>query len=282
MYATIRASLRTGLVVLATMLCPAAANAGMPAPYSPLDTGFQSLYNLDFDGAQNQFSAFERDHPDDPIGPAAEAAAYAFSEFNRLGVLEARFFTNDSAFRSRKALFPDPALHQRFGDALDRADSLARTRLAANPRDKDGLFALTLAAGLRADYASLIEDHNMAALRFAHQATASAQQLLEVCADCYDAYVATGISQYLVGTLSPPVRWLVRLGGYSGDKARGIHELQLAAEHGRYLAPFARILLAIAYVRDKKPEQARQVLEQLRGEFPANPLFSRELARLEQ
>jgi hypothetical protein len=33
-------------------------------------------------------------------------------------------------------------------------------------------------------------------------------------------------------------------------------------------------------VREKKPEEARHVLEQLRDQFPDNPLFPRELARL--
>jgi hypothetical protein len=58
--------------------------------------------------------------------------------------------------------------------------------------------------------------------------------------------------------------------------------LQLSAEHGRFLAPFARILLAIAYVRDKNKTEARQVLAGLRTEFPDNPLFDREISRLDQ
>jgi hypothetical protein len=57
--------------------------------------------------------------------------------------------------------------------------------------------------------------------------------------------------------------------------------LQLTAEHGRYLAPFARILLAIAYVRDKDKPRAIQLLIGLRAQFPANPLFARELVRLQ-
>ncbi len=272
-------------IILITLSCflslPSLARADRPAP-SPLDTGFQQLYNLNFAAAQREFMTFEQNQPQDPLGPAAEAAGCVFSELNRLGILESRFFTNDAAFRSRTSLRPDPAMHQRFIDALNRAETLAAQRLAIDPRDRDALFAKTLAAGLQADYASLIEDQNLAALRFSREATASAQQLLAVCPDCYDAYVATGISQYLIGTLSLPLRWMVRLGGYSGNKAQGIQQLQIAAARGRYLAPFARILLAIAYVREKRPEDARRVLEQLRSEFPGNPLFPRELARLEK
>jgi hypothetical protein len=51
--------------------------------------------------------------------------------------------------------------------------------------------------------------------------------------------------------MSAPVRWLLKMGGLPGDKQGGIADLQLTAQHGHYLAPFARILLAIACVRDK-------------------------------
>ena len=54
----------------------------------------------------------------------------------------------------------------------------------------------------------------------------------------------------------------------------------MTAEHGHYLAPFARILLAIAYVRDKDKPRARELLASLRDEFPKNPLFANELTRL--
>ena len=57
--------------------------------------------------------------------------------------------------------------------------------------------------------------------------------------------------------------------------------MQLTADHGQYLGPFARILLAIAYVRDKDNARARGVLAALRDEFPRNPLFAREIARLD-
>jgi hypothetical protein len=66
-----------------------------------------------------------------------------------------------------------------------------------------------------------------------------------------------------------------------GDKQAGIADLQLTAKRGHYLAPFARILLAIAYVRDKDKRRALQMLDGLRTEFPGNTLFPREIARLE-
>ena len=216
------------------------------------------------------------------MGPVSQAAGLLFSEFNRLGVLESQFYENDAAFEHRAKVLPDPVIRGRFRAYLERASNLAHVRLATNTKDKDALFALTLSAGLEADYAALIEKRNLASLHSAKEASIWAQQLLAVCPDCYDARLATGFSKYIIGSMAAPVRWILRLGGLPGDKQSGIADLQLTAQRGHYLAPFARILLAIAYVRDKDKRRALQMLDGLRTEFPGNTLFPREIARLER
>ena len=143
------------------------------------------------------------------------------------------------------------------------------------------LFALTLTNGLQADYAALIDKRNVASLHYTKEANAWGQQTLTVDPECYDAHIAGGISKYFVGSMAAPVRWLVRLGGVSGDKQEGIKELRLVADRGHYLAPFANILLAIAYVRDHDKPRARELLASLRTEFPSNPLFGQEIARID-
>jgi hypothetical protein len=67
----------------------------------------------------------------------------------------------------------------------------------------------------------------------------------------------------------------------TGDKRGGISDLQTTAQHGQYLAPFARVLLAIAYVRDKGKIHALELLIALRAQFPGNTLFPREIAHLQ-
>lgn len=265
----------------ALSIVAAANDVPQPAAVSALDHGFSGLYNLDFAGAQKDFAAWQQLHPDDPVGPVSEAAGFLFSEFNRLGVLESQFYEDDDAFAGRPKLTPDPAVRERFLAAIGRAETLAHARLAKDPKDRDGLFALTLSSGLQADYAALIEKRNLASLHFTREASASAQQLLAVCHDCYDALLATGFSKYIIGSMVAPVRWILRLGGLPADKQGGIADLQTTAEHGHYLAPFARILLAIAYVREKDKTRALQLLGGLQREFPANTLFPREIAHLQ-
>lgn len=270
-----------GLALLSTAVPLLAADVRPDEPDRALDAGYHSLYNLDFAAAQQNFVSWERNHSDNPMGPVSEAAGLLFGELQRLGVLESQFYEDDSAFQARKKFSPDLGVKTRFDDALGRGETLAHIRLSKVPQDRDALFAMTLSSGLKGDYAALIEKRNMASLHYTKEASRYASQVLAVDPQCYDAHLASGISNYIIGSMVAPVRWLVRFGGVSGNKQTGISELRLTAERGHYLAPFARILLAIAYVRDKDKAKASAVLASLQNDFPNNPLFTREIARLE-
>jgi hypothetical protein len=278
--------LRMARVVVSLALClpgllSLARAADVPAVRTSLDQGFRLLYNLDFDEAHQVFQAWQFEHPQDPVGPTAEAAGLLFKEFHRLGVLESQFYADDKSFENREKVVPNPRVRDDFNAALARAQSSASARLATSPQDRDALFAMTLSSGLQADYAAMIEKRNLPSLRYTREANDWASKLLAVQPDRYDAYLATGFSKYIIGSMAAPVRWIMRIGGVGGDKKQGLAELQLTADHGQYLGPFARILLAIAYVRDKDTARARGVLSALRDEFPRNPLFAREIARLD-
>ena len=213
---------------------------------------------------------------------SARLPDFSSSEFNRLGVLEAQFFENDDSFAARSKLSPDPEVRRPFSrPRWTRRKCSAHARLTKDPKDRDALFAMTLASGLQADYAALIDKENLASLHYTKEASSWAQQLLAICDHCSDVLVATGFSKYIVGSMSAPMRWVLRMRGLPGDKQGGISDLQMTAQHGHYLAPFARVLLAIAYVRDKDNLRALELLTALRKDFPGNTLFPREIARLE-
>jgi hypothetical protein len=86
---------------------------------------------------------------------------------------------------------------------------------------------------------------------------------------------------YILGINPAPVRWLLRFYGAKTDKELDIRNLRLTAEKGHYLLPYARLLLAVAALRDKDQDQAKQPLAGLSQEFPKNPLYRRELTRLQ-
>jgi hypothetical protein len=269
-------------IVVICLLLMSAPRAVADLPAAGLDRGFGRLYDLDFTGAQREFESWEKVNPENPMGPVSEAAGILFSEFDRLGVLEAQFYEDDSVFAARKKYAADPQQRARFEQQLNRAEEWAKARLSRDSRDRDALLAMTLSNGLRSDFAALIEKRNMASLHYTKEATAWAAQLLAADPGCYDAHLASGVSRYIIGSMAAPVRWILRLGGVAGDKAGGIAELQTTAARGHLLAPFARILLAIAYVREKELPRARETLLALQRDFPDNALFGRELARLDQ
>ena len=107
----------------------------------------------------------------------------------------------------------------------------------------------------------------------------SKEQLLKQKPDDYDAYLAVGVENYLAGIKPAPVRWLLQMGGVQTDKQQGIVELRMAAQHGDLLAPFAKLLLAVAALRDKDTGTACGLLTELSGRYPKNPLYTRELYR---
>ena len=246
-----------------------------------VDRGYREMYNLQFAKAHETFRQWQAEHPDDPIAPASDAAAYLFSEFDRLHVLEVELFVDDAKFESRGGATPDPAARNGFEMGLARSNEMAKRMLARDPDSADALFAMTLADGLRADYLSLIERRDLAALGYVKSGRGWAEKLLAKHPDYCDGYVALGVENYLLSLKPAPLRWFLRLAGAQTDKQTGIDKLGIAAEKGRYLLPFARLLLAVAAVRDGDRARGAQWLQWLAQQFPQNHLYSRELAKIE-
>ena len=269
------------LMVLATVCALSAQPPSRVVPQPELERGFREMYNLDFRGAHQTFNLYRKLSPDDPLGYVADGAAYLFAEFDRLHILESDLFTNDTRFDGRTVEEPDPNVKSAFEASLAHGDELISKQLAASPNNANALFARVLANGLRSDYAAMIEKRNLSSLGYMKVSRTTAQQLLAIDPGCYDAYLAVGVENYLLGSTPPPVRWLLKVTGSETDKAEGIRRLRMTAEKGYYLAPFARLLLAVAALRDKDKSTARTLLASLATEFPRNQLYSKELARIQ-
>lgn len=238
------------------------------------------MYNLDFDGAHRSFDEWQRQHPEDPLGPVSDAAAYLFGEFDRLHILQSQFFVEDSSFRGMSKPVADPTVRRRFENDLEKSRQLSDVILHRSPQDKDATFATVLRMGLRADYLSLIEERNLQALSEMKNGRMLAEKLLNADPRYYDAYLAVGVENYMLSLKSAPARWLLRLGGAQTSKEQGIQKMKLVAQNGHYLQPFARLLLAVQNLRDKNLGVARDLLAGLARDFPGNRLYAHELAKL--
>jgi len=258
-------------------LCPIGA---VLLPSSGLDLGYSQMYNLQFEEAHQTFQVWVQTHPQDPMGPTSDAAACLFAEFDRLGVLQAELFLNDDRFKQRQTEKPDPVAKRELEKALTTSEQLADAILQQASQDGNALLAKVLNLGLKADYLALVEKRDLASLSVMKSAGVLAEKLLAFNPTCYDAYLAVGVENYMLSLTPAPVRWLLRLYGAGTDKEQGLKMLQLTAERGHYLLPYARLLLAIAALRDKNEDQAKELLAGLAQEFPNNPLYRRELTRL--
>ena len=259
-------------------MSPISASLG---PYAPLDLGFRQMYNLEFSDAHETFRTYIMAHPDDPFGPTADGAAYLFDEFDRLGVLQTELFVDDEKFKGRDKPSPNPTVRAEFNGAIAQSQKLADAILQRSPDDRNALFATVLNLGLESDYLAMVEKRDLPSLAYSKHAGQVAEKLLAVDPTCYDAYLAIGVENYILGLKPAPVRWLLRIYGAQTDKEVGIQKLQLTATKGHYLLPFARLLLAVAALRDKNRNQAKELLQNLVQEFPNNQLYRRELSRLQ-
>jgi hypothetical protein len=248
-----------------------------PAQTTLLDLGYQQMYNLEFEAAHHTFAEWQKGHPNDPLAAASDAAAYLFSEFDRLHILQTEFFVHDDHFYTDHKLTPDLALKRKFEAALAKSVTLSQI----TPEEPDSKFASVLAHGLRSDYLGLIEKRYAAAFKEMKVGRSLSEQLLAAHPEYADAWIAVGLENYMLSIKPAPVRWLLRMSGGETDRAVGIEKLKITADKGHYLAPLARVLLAVAALRDHAKDKARAILAGLAKEFPHNPLYTQELARID-
>ena len=262
------------LLILAPLCFPLSA--------SDLDAGYRAMYDLDFLAAHQKFASWKRANPEDPMGPVSNAAAYLFSELERLHVLDSELFVDDGKFRQREHLAASADTKRLFEDELSSARQSSERARSHAPDDRNALLADVLAHGLEADYLSLIEHRDLAALSVVKDGRALAMHLLHAHPDCYDAYLAIGVENYLLSLKPAPVRWVLNWSGAQTSKQEGIAKLRLTAEKGDLLQPYARMLLAVAALRDNDRASAARILEELAREFPHNRLYAAELARVKR
>lgn len=255
------------------LLAPfAAAFAQTPG----LVPGFHHLYHLRFADARTVFLNWQHDHPSDPLGFVAEAASHLFEEFESHGVLTTEFFLDDDLLLGGIKGTGNPARTKAFEQANDRARKLSTAS------DANSLLSLTLASGMSADYAALITKHQIESLRQIREAEGFGRRLLSVAPSVTDGYVALGAANYILACLPSYKRAVLWLGGMQGDKQRGLDQLAKTARDGFYLAPFAKIMLALALIREKRARDAQRLMRELTAAFPDSSLFARERAKIER
>jgi len=244
-----------------------------------ISRGFDLLYQQRFVEARETFAHWESRNPEEPFGEVAVAASYLFEELYQQNVLTSDFFLDEKKFLNGIDSEPNPERIAHFREALAHSQQLARDRLKTNPNDGDALFVLTLAAGMEADDLSILEKKHLEALKRMKEGNKYAKQLLALHPEATDAYIAPGIANYIIGSQSAGSRFVLRFGGIHGDKKLGMEQVAKTAESGRYLRPFAKIILALAARREHQTLLAQKLLRELKEQYPGNALFASEYAK---
>jgi tetratricopeptide (TPR) repeat protein len=125
----------------------------------------------------------------------------------------------------------------------------------------------------------ILRKHNLEAVKRLKEANSHAKALLAQRPDAFDAYVALGTANYIIGSLSVGFRAMLWFGGVHGDKKLGMTQVAKTVENGRYLKPFAKIMLGLAARREKQNKLAQKLFRELSEEFPESPQYAAEYAK---
>src|SRR6266567_1797044 len=119
--------------------------------------------------------------------------------------------------------------------------------MQSTPHQNTALSASCKLASIHSEISSLSQ---------VKKGAAYAQRLLKLNPQFYDAYLTTGMTEYVIGSLPFFVRWFIKVENINGNKEQGIKTVEIVARKGHFLKPFAKILLAMAHLREKQPRAA--------------------------
>jgi epoxyqueuosine reductase len=260
---------KRALRLLPVLLCAAL----LAANDAPVDPGYDHFYNNEFDQALEYFEHDLKAHPADPQMFNHVAQGILYREMLRSGALESQLVSGNNPFLRRPKMEIAAQDKARFEYCVNQAITLSQAKLKAKPDDVSALAALTVAHGLRSNYLFLVEKSWTDSLREATAARKADERIRELNPQDIDSRLVLGLNEYVVGSLPFYMRVLGFLGGFHGDRADGIKQLEVVASQGLRNRYDAQVLLAAIFRRERDPRKAIPLLKELAGRFPRNHLF---------
>jgi hypothetical protein len=256
-------------------VAPSVANSP-PTTNEALQSALNDLYQSHFDASRQTLSGYSASHPQDPLPYSMQAATYLFAELERAGALKSNFLSEDRNVQRGVEYKSDSRTAAALDDAVKLTRKYARARLLDQPKDRNALLAMCIVTGVQRDYLALVQHKLRESYAFIRESSVYAKRLLEADPTAYDAYLTKGFTEYLVANLPFYLRWMMSLDDVTGTREQGLHDLQIAAQSGQYLKPFAQLLLAMFYLREKRADKTEELLAQLTEQYPANKTFRTE------
>lgn len=235
--------------------------------------GNEALYNLDYEGARRIFLKMIELAPDDPAGAECLASSFWLQQLNESYELKATLFS--AAETKTKS---DRQQTDEFRKWVRQAKALAEARLKKDPRNVNALYYLGAVEGVDAAYTAGVERKYVAAMRAGNNAVDHHRVVLKLAPDYHDAELTIGLHNYVVGSLSLPMKMLAGTMGVRGSKKRGLEMLERVVSEGRWARDIAAVLLVDLYKREKRWADAAKFARQLSEKYPRNYLFKLQVA----
>lgn len=246
-----------------------------------VDVAIGHLRNLEYDEARAELTNRLADNPGDLRAWHYLGVATLYEEMYRRGVLESKIYgEGGSAFKASK-VDVSPEFQKELLGILDRGQAAALGRLTLDKSDKDAMYWLGAIHGTRATYHFALRKEYKAALHEATDAYNLHRDLLKLDPGYIDAYLIVGVNNYVVGSLPWFWKFVASLGGRSGDKKEGLRQVKRVTEEGNYARADAKLMLAVLYQREKRPELALKLFQELAQASPRNHLLRLEVGALQ-
>jgi hypothetical protein len=262
--------------VIAAFFCAATLSWGAAPTNEPIESAVHDLYQSRFEASRQTLSEYIAIHPTEPLAYSLQAATYLFADLDRTGALRGNFLGDEQKFQEAKPAHADPKTGKALENSARQARKYSRIALDQNPDDKNALLAMCIVSGVQRDYLALAERKLRESYPFMRESQIYAIRLLKVDPTAYDAYLTKGFTEYIVSSLPFYVRWLMKMDDVTGTKEEGLKDLGIAAQSGQYMKPFAQLLLAMFYLREKQEDKTEKLLAQLTEEYPDNATFRTE------
>jgi tetratricopeptide (TPR) repeat protein len=267
------------LVVLVTVLLvnPRRAAAGPEKPDfdSLTRSGWDHFYSLEYDLAQKDFERALEAHPDDAAAVNHVLDCVLYRELYKNNALDTRLYSKQG-FINSKQVPVDSSVKQRIRDLSERALYLSDNRLKTHPEDPPALYNRGVTLGLKSTYMVMVEHSWFGGLRNALSARHDHEQVLKLRPDWTDAKTIVGAHNFVVGSLTTPVKAMAGIAGIRGDKKKGLQMLAEAGKAGGETSTDARVALALFLRREGRFDEAREVVHTLTRDHPKNFLFALE------
>ncbi|HOX22793.1 MAG TPA: hypothetical protein PLL10_04955, partial [Elusimicrobiales bacterium] len=218
------------------------------------ENGIKAMYALDFKGAEEEFRWLLVSGPAHPAGSLALACLLWWRMSQNFDVEQKPFELESDFFDYAE-------------QAIDKSEALIKVSKSAQI-----YFTLGTSYGIVGRWYAL-QKRWWKAYVYGSKAKKFLDKAVDINPEAYDAYLGMGIYNYygdtIPGVLKLPALFLIR-----GDKKKGLEQIRLTAQKGRFFRTEAKLFLINILVQfEKQYPEALRVAQSMIAEQPDNVFF---------